>query len=206
MAILEAYVRTPSKFQELLKKLPTAGVPERVTIEFLKTLDFKSSNDRMMIQMLKGIGFLDENGAPTATYKAFRNPKEGPRILAKAIQDSYSDVFLANTKAQELDLEAVKGIIASKVSKGENVVSDIARTFKSLCDLADFSGPQLLPDEIEEKAKETPTTPQAPTMQPPETPRVPSPSFHYNIEIHLPTTADISVYNAIFRSLREQLL
>lgn len=31
------------------------------------------------------------------------------------------------------------------------------------------------------------------------------PSFHYNIQIHLPATTDISVFNAIFRSLKENL-
>lgn len=107
MALVDAYVRTPSKFQELLRKLPAAGVPDRVSFEFLKTLDFKSSNDRMMIQVLKGIGFLDANGVPTASYKAYRNRKEGPRVLAKALHEAYSDVFLANTKAHELEPDAL---------------------------------------------------------------------------------------------------
>ena len=30
--------------------------------------------------------------------------------------------------------------------------------------------------------------------------------FHYNIQIHLPATNDISVYNAIFKSLKENLM
>ena len=29
--------------------------------------------------------------------------------------------------------------------------------------------------------------------------------FHYNIQIHLPVTTDITVYNAIFKSLKENL-
>jgi hypothetical protein len=32
------------------------------------------------------------------------------------------------------------------------------------------------------------------------------PSLHYNIQIHLPTTNDIAVYNAIFKSVKEHLL
>jgi hypothetical protein len=32
-----------------------------------------------------------------------------------------------------------------------------------------------------------------------------SPSLHYNIEIHLPATKDIEVYNAIFKSIKEHL-
>ena len=30
-------------------------------------------------------------------------------------------------------------------------------------------------------------------------------SFHYNIQIHLPVTTDVTVYNAIFRSLKDHL-
>ena len=32
------------------------------------------------------------------------------------------------------------------------------------------------------------------------------PNLRYNIEIHLPATKDIEVYNAIFKSLREHLI
>lgn len=34
----------------------------------------------------------------------------------------------------------------------------------------------------------------------------PNLGFHYNIQIHLPATTDISVYNAIFKSLKDNLL
>ena len=32
------------------------------------------------------------------------------------------------------------------------------------------------------------------------------PTLHYNIQIHLPSTKDVEVFNAIFKSLREHLL
>jgi hypothetical protein len=31
------------------------------------------------------------------------------------------------------------------------------------------------------------------------------PGLHYNIQIHLPATKDVEVYNAIFKSLKEHL-
>ena len=34
----------------------------------------------------------------------------------------------------------------------------------------------------------------------------PNLGFHYNIQIHFPATTDISVYNAIFKSLKDNLL
>jgi len=154
---------------------------------------------------LKAIGFLDSNGTPTPSYRAFRNPKEGPYILANALRESYSDLFMADTNADELSIDALKGVVATKVDKGESVVADIARTFKAMAELADFTQTVPVQEEADQCVVDGPTaTPEQ--VEVPTRVRASSPSFHYNIEIHLPTTTDISVYNAIFKSLRENLL
>ena len=36
-------------------------------------------------------------------------------------------------------------------------------------------------------------------------PNIQAPGLHYNIQVHLPATKDIEVYNAIFKSLKEHL-
>ena len=77
MAILESYINNVGSLGKFLEEIRTAGVPERVTVEFLKTLGFKSSNDRPIIAVLKGISFLDANGTPTDSYRAFRDPDRG---------------------------------------------------------------------------------------------------------------------------------
>jgi hypothetical protein len=208
MSIPESYIHNVGNLAKFLDEIRNAGVPDRVTVEFLKTLGFKSSNDRPIIAILKGIGFLDQNGAPTEAYKSFRDPHQGPRILAKALRAAYSDLYLANTKAHELPPDKLKGIIAAKTSKGESVVKLIAGTFKALAKAADFS-----------EAAEAPATPAKAPPKPkpgePGEPETPDPhsglpkdaisNFHYNIQIHLPTTTDITVYNAIFKSLRDHL-
>lgn len=194
-----------------LEAIRTADVPERVTFEFIKTLGFKSSNDRPIISVLKGIGFLDDNGSPTATYRAYRDHTRGPKVLGKALKVAYADLFLANTKAHELSTDKLKGIIAAKVSKGDAVVKLMASTFKTLAKSADFS--EDVEDAGEDNAQRAAggeKEPVAAAIEPPALPRTGSLSgagsaFHYNIQIHLPTTTDISVYNAIFKSLREHL-
>ena len=199
MAIPEANISKTGSLVEFLGLIKTAGVPERVTFEFLKTLGLKSSNDRPVIPVLKGIGFLDANGAPTELYRAYRTDR-GSRVLAEALRNAYSDIFLANTRAHTLSVEKVKSIIAGKTTKPDATVERIARTFLSLAKAADFSAgleetkdvhPQQEKEEVEAPQKQIP---------------IKTPYFHYNIQIHLPTTTDITVYNAIFRSLRESLL
>lgn len=49
MPLPEAYTTIPGNIPKLLDAIQAAGVPPRVTVEFLKTLGFKSSNDRNLI-------------------------------------------------------------------------------------------------------------------------------------------------------------
>jgi hypothetical protein len=207
MAIPEAYVVAVGNISRFLDAIQTAGVPPRVTFEFIKTLGFKSSNDRSLIRLAKAIGFLDENGVPTSAYREYRDPNRGPKVLAEALRKAYEDLFLANTKANELSVDKLKGIIATKTSKGDRVITEVARTFNSLAKKADFSADVDDVAEVAEpsgaigsNANETPISVTFPRSK-----NSPA-SFHYNIQIHLPTTTDITVYNAIFKSLRDNLL
>jgi hypothetical protein len=209
MALPDSYVNNVGNLVKFLEAIRTAGVPDRVTVEFLKTLGFKSSNDRPIIGVLKGIGFLDQNGTPTESYRAFRDPHQGPKVLGRALRTSYSDLFLANTKAQDLPLDKLKGIIATKTPKGEGVVKLIAGTFKALAKVADFSETTLELGQPEGKPSEATENGGKPEIiLPPSHDRATGQNkaaFHYNIQIHLPTTTDITVYNAIFKSLKEHL-
>ncbi len=211
MAVPEAYVTGTGNLIRFLEAIQNAGVPNRVTFEFLKTLSLKSSNDRAIIGVMKAIGFLDANGVPTDLYKRYRNKTQGGRVLANALRQAYSDLFLANTRAHELSADKVRGIIAAKSDKGERVVKEIAATFKALCKVADFSGAEA-DDESREAAEAAAPEGTAAAgdsedgNEPPVRAPIRGTTFHYNIQIHLPTTTDISVYNAIFKSLREQLL
>jgi len=206
MAIPEANINNTGSLAKMLESIKTAGVPERVTVEFLKTLGFKSSNDRPIISILKGIGFLDVNGKPTEQYKAYRS-HDGARTLASAVRNAYADIFLANTKAQSLPLDKLKGIIASKTSKGEASVERIARTFQVLAKAADWSAPTVTSQGSAEPGQKEQGVPiDTPPSDDSSMLRGKTPSFHYNLEIHLPTTTDITVYNAIFKSLKDNLL
>lgn len=211
MAIPESYVNNVGNLVKFLEEIRTAGVPERVTFEFLKPLGFKSSNDRPIISVLKGIGFLDANGTPTDSYRSFRDPDLGPKVLARALRSAYAELYLANTKAHDLPIDKLKGIIATKTSKGDAVVKLIAATFKALAKAADFSEPsgglEKAVGKPVEKTKASTDAGNKFTL-PPSPPEAGAgvAGFHYNIQIHLPTTTDITVYNAIFKSLKEHLL
>lgn len=192
----ESYLMASNRLSAMMEAIQNAGLPPRFTHEFLKSLGFKSTNDRGLIGVLKGIGFLDESGAPTERYKAYKNKSEAKKVLGEALKIFYEDLFLANEKANDLAVEKLKGIFTTKTCKGTAVVTKMATTFKALAALADFSDvPLKKTEKAEENIYEKPL----------ETKKVSS-EFHYNIQIHLPVTKDISVYNAIFKSIKDHLL
>jgi hypothetical protein len=209
MTLPESYINNVGSLSKFLEAIRSAGVPERVTFEFLKTLGFSSSNDRPIITIMKGIGFLDQNGAPTELYKAFRDPHQGPKVLAHALRTAYADLFLANTRAQDLPMDKLGGIIATKTSKSDTVTKLIAGTFKTLARAADFSESttESKPHEVA-AAKINGAVHDGATQQitrEDSGPHVVGTALHYNIQVHLPTTTDITVYNAIFKSMKEHL-
>jgi hypothetical protein len=215
MAVPSTYMMSANHVPEILEAIQQAGVPPRFTQEFLKSLGFGSSNDRSVIGVLKSLGFLDQSGAPTARYRAYRNRSEAPYILADAIREAYSDVFLANQNAQTLPADRVKGILASRVDKGDAVLKKMATTFRTLASAAKWDrepGQVSGPAPVEVAVEVDPPTPEqvatnggGQVQVVPKTQSAPL-EYHYNIQIHLPSTKDVSVYNAIFKSLKEHLL
>jgi hypothetical protein len=197
--ISEAYMNSTGRFPAMMEAIQSAGVPERFTIEFLKSLGFKSTNDRAFIPVLKGIGFLDVSGTPTEKYKGYKNKSEGGKVLAAALKEAYADLFLADEKIQDASASKIAGIFGTKTGKGDTVTKKMATTFKALVAKADFSESV----EVKYSEDEPVTSEEIPVIKGKSSS---DPQFHYNIQIHLPATKDISIYNAIFKSLREHLL
>jgi hypothetical protein len=66
VALPESYINNVGSLAKFLDAIRTAGVPERVTFEFLKTLGFTSSNDRPIIGVLNTDGVIQSLSRPTS--------------------------------------------------------------------------------------------------------------------------------------------
>jgi hypothetical protein len=208
MALMTAYLVTAKNAETFFNAIQGAKAPERFTTKFLKDLDFGSSNDRLYVGVLKGLGFLDENGAPTDSYFAFLDHSQSRKVLADAIRDAYDELFALNRNAQEMSVDEVKGKFKSLTQgqKSENVVNWMANTFKALCELADWSAlakpVEEAPADLKEYASEPPSP--SPTSGPSAGSR--ELELHYNIQLILPESRDQAVYDALFSSLRRHLM
>ena len=195
------YLVSNKNIQAMLDKIRTAAKPPKYTIAFVKQLGFTSSNDQAYPALFKKLGYLMEDGTPTAYYDDLRDSTMMPISLGKIIRELYSELFMINMKIYEASDEEIKGAISRVTGKEAKDVTRIASTFKALCNIAQFDSLDVEEKVLENSPKEVEQI----EINKKEKSGL-NTEFHYNIQIHLPATTDISVYNAIFKSIKDNLM
>jgi len=212
MALLNQPVQVYGQLQKLFATLRSGTAPSKFTRQFLKDLDFKSSNHLQFIPLLKGLGFLTSDGSPTERYKHFLDSTRWRQILAESIREAYGDIFVLKAKPTNSDLQMIAGKFKSTYNLSDVQAERAARTFLALANLADpetlYSGGKFeaVPQQAEYTDQILPATTPINGANVLATQAKPAVGLHYNIQIHLPATKDIEVYNAIFKSLRDHLV
>lgn len=198
------YMTSNKNLPVIFEKIRSAAKPAKFTNNFIRQLGFLSTNDRGFAPLLKKLGFLADDGTPNSYYDALRDPNTSKAVLGDRIRDLYSDLYTINTEIHKASDDDIKGAIARVTGKDARDVARIFVTFKALVSLADFSKKKT-PISVSVEKQEL--SPQSHSLENKKTDNGrSSPDFHYNIQIHLPATTDISVYNAIFKSLKEHIL
>ncbi len=77
------YIISNNKIEPILSRVRSAAKPDRFGRETLTTWGFTASNDRAMVAVLKGLGFLTEAGAPTEHYDRLRDPNDWRYVLGE---------------------------------------------------------------------------------------------------------------------------
>jgi hypothetical protein len=204
MALASNYVQVYGKLPDVFGRMSQGQAPEKFTRQYLKDLGFASSNFHAVIPLLKTLGFLTADGAPTARYHAYRDHSRSRAILGEALREAYSDLFTIKADPKPADKKLIEGKFKSTHNVGERPAELMASTFFALLAMADMSDTPstTLKGETEEQESliqnPKPDVLQGSTLH--------RPSLHYNIQIHLSATKDVEVFNAIFKSLREHLL
>ncbi len=202
MALTNAYVQVYGQLPEIFQRISEAAAPDKFTTQHLKDWGYTSSNFRAVIPVLKALGFLSADGTPTTRYHDYRGAQ--PRlVMAEAIKEAYGDLFTIKAKPTTADRDLIEGKFKSSHNASPNTAKLMAATFFALLDLADLNTAPPTPTEAKVAPQVIPPPKEADEAAPKTHGR---PSLHYNIQIHLPATKDIEVFNAIFKSLKEHLL
>lgn len=201
------YTPKPSSLPDFLAKIQSTGIPDKVTLKYIESLGFRSKNDRYISPILKSLGFVDSSGVPKERWQIYRDKKRASAELSIAIREAYSDLFTLYPDAYRKDDEALKNFFTSNTSVGERAVSCMVSTFKTLCELADFTSTSQ-PSSVDSAPATKPQTSGAvATAKLAETvSTLQGITINVNVQLTLPETKDSSIYDSIFESLRKHLL
>lgn len=203
MGLSASWVGAANRIPELFNKIRDGQAPSQVTMQLLKDWGFASSADRAFIPLLKSLGFLTPTGQPTQRYHEYRDHSRSKLIMAEALKEAYKDIFLIKEVPTKSDQAAIVGKFKSFHNSSDDVAQRMAKTFFALLDLADLNGGPgsqekdllgVAPEAVASNSSALGRRSNAIS------------GLHYNIQIHLPATKDVEVYNAIFKSLKDHLV
>jgi hypothetical protein len=207
MAVLP-YVTATGNVERALQAIKSAATPEKVTQDFVKTiLKIPGGSGDQMNSLLKKLGFVNPDGTPSDIYKRFRNNASTGAAAAEALRVGYAPLFKRNEFWHALPDDQLRGLIIEETGQGDDspVVTMTLNTIKGVKKYATF-------DKTDAESK-PPSV--AMTEIPPPSPAAQKLAaevsslglnLRYTINLNLPATSDIAVFNAIFKSLRENLL
>ncbi|MDP2411417.1 MAG: DUF5343 domain-containing protein [Pseudolabrys sp.] len=203
MAMLP-YVTATGNVDRALMGIKAAATPSKVTQDFVKTiLKIPGGSGDQMTSLLKKIGFVNADGSPSDIYTRFRNSSSTGPAAADALRFGYAPLFKRNEFWPALDDGDVRGLIIEETGLSDDspTVTTILNTLKGVKKFATFNA-----DERPQRADPEPQPPALPVKTLPVPTQSMGLNVGYTINLNLPATSDIAVFNAIFKSLRENLL
>jgi hypothetical protein len=198
------YVNATGNITKVLDKIKDAETPSRFSQDFLATtLQMPGGSPRPVIPFLKRTGFLGSDGTPTELYKRFRGAQSGA-AAAEALRVGYKPLYRINEYAHDATDQKLKDLViqATGAEKGARRVGATVASFKALKAFADFSSGALADEGAAEQISEESALRDSASSYEPEG----GLRLGYTINLNLPATSDVAVFDAIFRSLKEHLL
>lgn len=203
MAAKLPYLTSPGTLTNALTRIKAAATPSTVNADFVQAkLKIKGGAGRAIPPYLKKVGFVAGDGTPTKIYEHFRNSNKAisGAAAAEAVKHGYKPLYEINEYAHELSDKDLRGLIVQVTGLDEkNRVIELSfSTFKKLKAFADFEA--VHEDEADEE-KEKPKD-----KEKREDRKEREFNIAYTINLNLPPTTNVEVFNAIFKSLKENLL
>ena len=202
------YCVYPNAFKKALDGIILAERPERFSSDFVATvLKLSGGSGRPIGPLLKKMHFISSDGTPTDLYSKFKTDSGRGQAALDGLRNAYSELFRRNEFIHRADAPAVKDAIVevTGLNKSDNIVRLIAQTFEALKGFSDKNGSpsgdlasvgSRMSGENEGNTDDFISSSNGKGVL----------GLSYQINVVLPETENIAVFNAIFRSLRDNLL
>ena len=147
---------------------------------------------------------MNADGTPSEVYGRFRNKATSGSAAFDALRFGYDSLFKRNEYMHKLSEEELRGLVIEETGQSDEssvpslVVGSIA-ALKKFVNEGEFTLGKQLPIDSQ-------PTPAAHFQVSQKPIRPFGMNLSYTINLNLPPTSDIAVFNAIFKSLKENLL
>lgn len=202
------YITAPGNIDKALVAIKAAATPDRVTQDFVKTiLKIPGGSGNQVTAFLRKLGFANADGTPSDLYKKFRNGGTSGIAAAEALKLGYAPLYRRNEFMHAMPEDQLKGIIVEETGAGEDsgVPDLVVSAIQAVKKFAKFDG-YTTEHKNGAAVAHLPAHPNPPKMELPPRGRSVGMNLAYTINLNLPATSDIAVFNAIFKSLKENLL
>ncbi len=202
------YVTATGAITRALDAIAAAATPERVSGDFVKTiLKIPGGSGDQINSFLKKVGFVNPDGTPSSIYKKFRNSSSRGVAAAESLKFGYSPLYRRNEYMHQLADDKLKGLIIEETGAGDDSSTPalVMQSIKAIKKYADFSAVPFEDAGDANSAQSLTTASSAANLAVGAAQSV-GMNLSYTINLNLPATSDIAVFNAIFKSLRENLL
>lgn len=198
----------PNAFKKALEGLILAERPDRFSNDFVGTvLKITGGSSRPIGPLLKKMHFIASDGTPTDLYSKFKTESGRGQAALDGLRNAFSELFRRNEFIHRADANDVKDLIVevTGLNKNDNIVRLIFQTFEAVRGFADKSGSPSgdattigVRSSTDDEAQDEQSAPVNHRSR--------GLGLSYHINIVLPETENVAVFNAIFRSLRDNLL
>jgi hypothetical protein len=206
------YVTAPGNIERALNGIKTAATPPTVSQDFVKEiLLVKGGSGNQMTAYLKKIGFANADGSPSPIYKRFRNSATTGAAAAEALKVGYAPLYARNEYMHSLSDEKLRGLIIEETGSADDasLVGCIMGCIKGIKKFATFnaaSDVQVIEDIAQKPSEKDGGSRHSFSGEGAAHAEGVGLNLAYTINLNLPATSDIAVFNAIFKSLKENLL
>lgn len=209
MSDLPPYMNGHGYITTVLEKIKSAPTPPKFTQDFLQTkLGVNSSSARPIIPFLKRMGFIDDAGIPTDRYKRFRNPPQSGKAAAEGLSSAYKALYDVNEYAHDLGGQELEGLViqVTGLDKSNQVLRAIVGSFNALKSFAKHEDEEKSSHEISNTYEESSQN-NIDYDKNQQTSLIDRKlNIAYTINLNLPETTNVEVFDAIFQSLNNNIL
>lgn len=202
------YLTSAGTLRNVLDRIIEAQRPDKFNADYMdNVIKIKGGGGRMAISILKKMGFLSSDGSPTELYSKFKTAGGRSGAALQGLRNAYPEIFKRSEYAHSADENRLNDLVVevTGLHKSDPIARQIKGTFNAIRSyISNGAGTDRAVDA--EHVPDTSTPPSLPNATAATAESASGFNLAYNINIVLPETSDLTVLNAIFRSLKENLL